>query len=122
MVCEIFCAELKIRHLKKKIPGLCRSLGEDVVLSVCSRSKGFATHSNVFVLTALSTTSTVDRAISAKSFPVNVRMAEARFLTFAAGNPYYVATGRDDKPLKPNSLTFAFKLNSDASLTGDLML
>ncbi|CAD7968709.1 unnamed protein product [Amoebophrya sp. A120] len=77
----------------------------------------FSTASDTTVATSLaSAASSQDRPIAATSFPVNERMMEARLLLLdqPSDEPVRLATGRDDRPLRPNSLIFSFKLNKDA--------
>lgn len=63
-----------------------------------------------------------DRPIAASSFPVHVRMLESGLLLLEGPNDNVVrlATGRDDRPLRSNSLIFRFKLNADAKTTQDM--
>ncbi|CAD7940504.1 unnamed protein product [Amoebophrya sp. A25] len=85
----------------------------------------FSSAQDTGVATSLaSAANSQDMPIAVTSFPVNLRMMESRLLLFDQPNHVAtrLATGRDDRPLRPNSLVFSFKLNNDAKTTQDMLV
>jgi len=71
--------------------------------------------------TGLSTpTALADYRTYAQGFSINDKMLEAQIPYLAEEQRR--ATGRDDRPMQPNSIIFAFKLDRDARSSGELLL
>mmetsp|Transcript_142909 Transcript_142909/g.247385 ORF Transcript_142909/g.247385 Transcript_142909/m.247385 type:complete len:2516 (+) Transcript_142909:3-7550(+) len=62
----------------------------------------------------------IDLETYSQGFSINTKMLEARIPVLTQVQRY--DTGRDDRPMQPNSVIFAFSLTSDAIAGGDMLL
>jgi len=62
----------------------------------------------------------LDYRTATPGFPIRRKMLEARIPPLSEAQQR--STGRDDRPLQPNNVIFAFKLSTDATASGEMLL
>lgn len=74
----------------------------------------------VSVTSTVSPQNQLDLETYAQGFSINSKMLEARIPVLTSVQRY--DTGRDDRPMQPNSVIFAMSLTNDAAASGEMLL